>query len=95
MHRMFERGVVDPAVIRTVYKSGTFPTTSYGYVYNLKPELAEKIKEAFFGFDWEGTKLLEEFSQADMTKFLPITYEEQWATVRQVDAAMGIDYACN
>jgi phosphonate transport system substrate-binding protein len=95
MQRMFERGVVDPAVIKTIYKSGTFPTTSYGYVHNLKPELAEKIKEAFFSFDWEGTKLREEFSQADMTKFLPITYQEQWATVRQVDAAMGIDYACN
>src|ERR1043166_4118014 len=27
MHRMFERKVVDPAKIRTVYKSETFPTT--------------------------------------------------------------------
>jgi phosphonate transport system substrate-binding protein len=95
MHRMFERDVVDPALIRTVYKSGTFPTTSYGYAHNLKPELAEQIKEAFFGFDWEGTRLLEEFSQANMTTFLPITYQEHWETVRQVDAAMGIDYSCN
>src|SRR6186713_3587432 len=30
MVRMFERKVVDPAKIRTVYKSDTFPTTSYG-----------------------------------------------------------------
>ena len=95
MQRMFERGVVDPEVIRTVYKSGTFPTTSYGYVYNLDPELAAKIEEAFFGFDWEGTKLLEEFSQANMTTFLPITYGEHWAEVRRVDEAMGIEYTCD
>jgi hypothetical protein len=41
------------------------------------------------------TKLLEEFSQADMTTFLPITYEEHWAEVRRVDEAMGIEYTCN
>ena len=40
-----------------------FPTTGYGYVYNLKPELAEKIKEAFFTFPWEGSALLKEFGQ--------------------------------
>ena len=50
MVRMFERKVVDPAKIRTVYKSETFPTTSYGIAYNLDPALQEKIKEAFFTF---------------------------------------------
>ena len=30
MFRMFERKVVDKAKIRTIYKSETFPTTSYG-----------------------------------------------------------------
>jgi phosphonate transport system substrate-binding protein len=30
-----------------------------------------------------------------MTTFLPITYKEHWATVRQVDQAMGIEYSCN
>ncbi|MFN3350355.1 phosphate/phosphite/phosphonate ABC transporter substrate-binding protein, partial [Pseudorhodoplanes sp.] len=35
MHRMFERGVVKKDQIVTIYKSKTFPTTGYGYVYNL------------------------------------------------------------
>src|SRR5712691_6792682 len=52
MVRMFERKVVDPAKIRTIYKSETFPTTSYGVTYNLDPALAAKIKDAFFTFPW-------------------------------------------
>jgi phosphonate transport system substrate-binding protein len=94
MHRMFARGVIDGSQIRTVFKSDTFPTTSYGYAHNLHPELAAKIVEAFFSFEWEGTKLLEEFSQADMTTFLPITYQEHWAPVRDVDELVGTVYSC-
>ena len=71
MHRMFERKVVDPAKIRTVYKSETFPTTGYGYVYNLDPKLVDKIKEAFFTFPWEGSALKAEFKGQD--EFVPIT----------------------
>src|SRR6476619_6405602 len=44
MFRMFERKVVDKAKIRTIYKSETFPTTSYGMAHNLDPALAAKIK---------------------------------------------------
>ena len=40
MFRMFERKVVDKAKIRTIYKSETFPTTSYGLAHNLDPALA-------------------------------------------------------
>ena len=61
MKRMIARGVVKADQIKTIYKSQTFPTTGYGYVYNLKPELAAKVKEAFFSFKWEGTALLKEF----------------------------------
>ncbi len=31
---------------------------------NLKPELQEKIKPAFFSFDWEGSAFKEEFSKS-------------------------------
>ena len=70
MVRMFERKVVDPAKIRTVYKSETFPTTSYGMAHNLDPALQEKIKEAFFTFPWEGSALKAEFKPED--RFVPI-----------------------
>ena len=96
MKRMIARGVVKPEQIKSIYKSQTFPTTGYGYVYNLKPELAEKIKEAFRTFNWEGTALLKEFrtSEPPQEAFIPITFKENWNVIRQVDEAMGVSYAC-
>jgi phosphonate transport system substrate-binding protein len=92
MHRMFERKVVDPAKIRTIYKSETFPTTGYGYVYNLDPKLVAKIKEAFFTFKWEGSSLKAEFKDQD--RFVPITYKKDWSVIRKIDAASGVKYSC-
>jgi phosphonate transport system substrate-binding protein len=94
--RMIARGAVDASKIRSIYRSQTFPTTGYGYVYNLKPELQAKIREAFFSFPWEGSALLAEFgkSQPPQEKFIPITYKEHWAVVREIDKAMNVSYAC-
>jgi phosphonate transport system substrate-binding protein len=92
MHRMFERKVVDPNRIRTIYKSETFPTTGYGMAYNLDPKLAEKIKEAFFTFNWEGSDLQKEFKGLD--KFVPITYQKDWSVIRKIDEASGVKYTC-
>jgi phosphonate transport system substrate-binding protein len=96
MKRMIARGVIKPEQVVTIYKSQTFPTTGYGYVYNLKPELAEKVKQAFFSFDWEGTALQKEFKSAQppQEKFIPITFKDTWAVVRQIDDAMGVAYTC-
>jgi len=94
--RMLAREVVKPEQISVIYKSQTFPTTGYGVVYNLKPELQEKIKEAFFSFNWEGSKLLEEFqsSEPPQEKFIPISFKEHWAVIRQIDEATGVSYTC-
>jgi phosphonate transport system substrate-binding protein len=92
MFRMFERKVVDPAKIRSIYKSETFPTTGYGYVYNLDPQLVEKIKQAFFTFPWEGSALKAEFKEED--RFIPITYQKDWSVIRKIDAATGVKYTC-
>ena len=92
MVRMFERNVVDKAKIRTIYKSETFPTTSYGMAYNLDPKLQEKIKEAFFTFPLEGSALKAEFKTED--RFVPITYQKDWSVVRKIDAASGVKYSC-
>lgn len=90
--RMIARKVVDGSRIRSLYKSGTFPTTGYGHVYNLKPELAEKVKQAFMTFPWEGSELKKEFKTED--RFIPISYKEHWEVVRKIDGAMGVSYAC-
>jgi len=94
--RMIARGAVKPEQLRVIYTSQTFPTTGYGHVYNLKPELAAKVKEAFFSFNWEGSELLKEFSKSDppQEKFMPITYKEHWQVVRDIDRAMNVSYAC-
>jgi phosphonate transport system substrate-binding protein len=91
--RMAQRNVVDVDQFRTIYTSETFPTTGYGHVYNLDPELAEKVREAFFTFEWAGTKLEEEFSKSDEGQFIPITYEEYWAVIRTIDKELGVEYS--
>ncbi len=94
MARMLERDVVQPEQIVSLYKSQTFPTTGYGVVYNLKPELQEKIKEAFFEFEWEGTSLEEEFSKSGEAQFIPITFKEHWEVIRKIDDANNVSYEC-
>ena len=94
MSRMFERDVVQEDQIVSLYKSQTFPTTGYGLAHNLDPELAKKIQDAFFGFEWEGTSLQEEFEKSGEGQFLPITYQEYWEVIRKIDAANDVSYAC-
>jgi phosphonate transport system substrate-binding protein len=92
--RMLERDVVEEDQLKVVYTSQTFPTTGYGVVYNLTPELQEKIKEAFFSFPWEGSALAEEFSQSGEAQFIEITFQDDWSVIRQIDEANGVSYAC-
>jgi phosphonate transport system substrate-binding protein len=92
--RMLERDVVSADQIVSIYKSQTFPTTGYGVVYNLTPELQDKIQNAFFNFEWEGTSLKEEFEKNGEGQFLPITYKEYWDVIRKIDAANDVSYAC-
>lgn len=92
--RMISRDVIKEEDVITIYKSQTFPTTGYGTAHNLTPELQEKIRNAFFNFEWAGTSLEEEFSKSDEGQFIPITYQEYWDVIRKIDAANGVSYAC-
>ncbi len=92
--RMLSREVVSADQLVSLYKSQTFPTTGYGVVYNLKPELQDAIIDAFFTFDWEGTSLQEEFEKNGEAQFIPITYKEYWEVIRKIDAANDVSYAC-
>ncbi len=94
LNRMISRGVVKEEQIVTIYKSQTFPTTGYGVVYNLHPELQAKVKDAFFSFPWEDSTLLEEFKNSGEAKFVPITFQKHWEVVRTIDQAMGVTYEC-
>lgn len=90
LHRMMDRKIVDEHRIRTIFRSPTFPTTAYGHAYNLHPELAEKIREAFFSFNWEGTGLAREYRES---QFIPITYRQHWEVIRLIDRGFGITYS--
>lgn len=92
--RMIERDVVSEDQLETIYTSQTFPTTGYGTVYNLTPELQQSIRDAFFSFDWEGTSLQEEFEKNGEAQFLEMNYQEFWDVIRRIDEANGVSYAC-
>jgi phosphonate transport system substrate-binding protein len=91
LDRMASKGVVNKDDLRIIWESQPFPTTSYGYAHDLKPELQESIREAFLTFDWKGTGLAKEFGkQAD--KFCPITFKEQWKPIRVIQKENGTVY---
>jgi phosphonate transport system substrate-binding protein len=94
MRRMIARGVVKEEQLKSIDKSETFPTAAFGLAHNLDPVLSAKVRDAFFNFSWAGTALEQEFSPLSVSKFLPITYKQAWALVRDVDAAMNLHYAC-
>jgi phosphonate transport system substrate-binding protein len=94
MERMIARGVIKQGQIRAIYRSQVFPTAAFGHAHNLNVRLAAKIRDAFFNFPWKGSKLEKEFSALGVTRFAPITYQDDWAAVRKVDAAMQVSYGC-
>jgi phosphonate transport system substrate-binding protein len=93
--RMVARDVITEDAVEIIYTSQTFPTTGYGTVYNLHPDLQEKVQEAFFSFDWTGTSMETEFQNSGESQFIPITFQENWAVIRQIDEANGVSYSCN
>jgi phosphonate transport system substrate-binding protein len=94
LSRMIERDVIKPDQVISIYKSQTFPTTGFGVVYNLKPELQAQIQEAFMDFNWDGTALQAEFEKSGEGQFLPMNYKEFWEVIRKIDTANGVSYAC-
>ena len=73
---------------RVIYESEDFPTAGFGYVCTLKPELADKVKEAFFSFQWKGTGVEKEFAASRQTKFVPVSFKNDFALVRRIDDAI-------
>ena len=89
MERMITRGTIKEADIRILYRSPVFPTSSFAYAHDLKPELAEKLKGCFFSFRFT-PEMQKEFNGDD--RFLPISYARDWAVVREVAEKSGTPY---
>ncbi len=97
--RMQKRGLIDKKDISVIYRSQTFPNTGFGYIYNLHPELVKKIKTAFETFQWDkadgtASSLKSEFSSSGYERFIPISYKDNWAIIRQIDRVNNVKYSC-
>ena len=90
LDRMINKGLLKRSDLRIIWESDTFPTTSYGYVYNLRPDLAKKVVDAFLSFDWKGTALYKEFKPRD--GFVRITFKKQWKPIRLIQKENNVVY---
>lgn len=87
--RMVIRGTVKDDDFRIIYKSEVFPTSSFAYAHDLKPELAEKLKKCFYDFKFTA-EMTKEFNGNN--RFVPITYQKHWEVVRRVAEGSGTPY---
>lgn len=90
--RMITRGTVKKEDVRVIYRSPVFPTSSFAYAHDLKPELAKKLTDCFFSFRFT-PEMTKEFNGDD--RFLPISYQKDWAVVRDVAEKSGTPYNKN
>lgn len=84
--RMVERGQVKAEDFRIIYRSQTFPTSSFAYAHDLEPQLRDKMLKCFYDYRFPA-EMQKAFGGAD--RFFPITYRKDWAIVRQVAEASG------
>jgi phosphonate transport system substrate-binding protein len=87
--RMVQRGQVRGENLRVIWQSAPFPTSSFALAHDLKPELAQRIRQCFFDFRFP------EAMRRDLggnDRFWPATYLKDWEPVRQVADAVNAPY---
>ena len=87
--RMIARGTIKKEDTRVIFRSPVFPTSSFAHSHDLKPEVAEKLKACFMSFRFT-PEMQKEFNGDD--RFLPISYQKDWAVVRNVAEKSGTPY---
>ena len=85
---MVEKGEVDGDQVRSIYTSERFPPATIGVLNNLDPEVRKNVEDALLAFEIKGTGLDGEFG-ADVTKFVPVNYKNDWATTRKIDQVVA------
>jgi phosphonate transport system substrate-binding protein len=80
---------ISASQFRVIYTSEPFPPACFGYAYNLDPKLASRIKTAMLAFPWQNTGLAKLFGPTGQDQFIPVSYKDDWALVRQIDDAIG------
>jgi phosphonate transport system substrate-binding protein len=82
-----DSGTVKSVEFRTIYESERFPPATLGCAYDLSEDLANRIRKAFLEFDCRGTSLEKRFETSRTTAFVPLSYKQDYALVRRIDAA--------
>jgi phosphonate transport system substrate-binding protein len=86
MKRMGVRGQIKMEDFRVIWKSETFPTSSFAYAHDLEPKLRDTMLKCFYDYRFPD-EMKKAFDHAD--RFFPITYQKDWALVRQVAEGSG------
>jgi phosphonate transport system substrate-binding protein len=84
--RMAERGQIKADDYRIIWKSEVFPTSSFAYAHDLEPKLRDTMLKCFYDYRFPD-EMKKAFGGAD--RFFPITYQKDWAIVRQVAEGSG------
>jgi phosphonate transport system substrate-binding protein len=85
-YRMAARGQINKDDFRILYTSPKFPTSSFAYAHDLEPGFRDKMLACFYDYRYPAA-MQKAFDGAD--RFYPVTYEKDWAIVRQVAEAGG------
>ncbi len=84
--RMAARGQIKADDYRVIWKSDTFPTSSFAYAHDLEPKLRDTMLKCFYDYRFT-PEMQKAFDGAD--RFYPITYQKEWALVRKVAEGSG------
>jgi phosphonate transport system substrate-binding protein len=84
--RMAARGQIKAEDYRVIWKSDTFPTSSFAYAHDLEPKLRDTMLKCFYDYRFTA-EMQKAFDGAD--RFFPITYQKDWALVRKVAEGSG------
>jgi phosphonate transport system substrate-binding protein len=76
-------GTLKATDFRTIYQSQVIPRLTIGYVYNLKPELVDQIKQTALNFDNANGAVDEDGGQP--MRFAPVDYKKDFDLVRTID----------
>ncbi len=80
LQSMLAKHKIQPSQYKQIDQSEVFPRMAIGYFYNLKPELAAKVREAVLSYKPEATDTDEK-----PMHFIPVDYKKDFAVIRNID----------
>jgi phosphonate transport system substrate-binding protein len=86
LQSLVQSGKVDAKSYRVIYQSDVIPRTTIGWFYNLKPELAEQVRQAILSFVPKGQDAADTAdTSGEALHFIAIDYKKNFQIVRQID----------